>query len=257
MEHSMPDSSPLRTTAAVLCLTLAGCSMSREAAMTIEELIRRNTEARGGPAAIESIRNLEMKLRIVEPTYTVDGVYRVDRKGRMRIDVFMEGKRVFTEAFDGKRGWQMPGGEERAVEAGSDGSAALRRSGQFPTNILGLHEMEGHGHKLEYAGREDVGGIAYHAVVLTLDDGFATRYYIDPGSYLIARARVHKALHPDIDPTPKIIETAWTDFREVAGARFSFQGSDTDLATGKLLQTTTLLEITPNAPLDENLFQMP
>jgi hypothetical protein len=243
--------------ALVVCLGLAACSGPGTGVMTLEELIRRHTEARGGQVAIEGIQNLEMKLRIVEPTYMADGVYRADRKGRMRIDVFMEGKRVFTEAFDGKRAWQLSGGEERAVEAGSDGSAALRHSGQFPTNILGLHEMAAHGHTLEYAGREDVAGVAYHVVVLTLDDGFTTRYYIDPTSYLIARGRVRKALHPDVDPAPTTIETVWTDFRDVGGVRFAFQGSDTDLATGRLLQTTTLLDITPNAPLDEALFRMP
>jgi len=243
--------------ALVVCLGLAACSGPGHGVLTLEELIRRHTEARGGRAAIEGIRNLEIKLRIVEPTYEADGVYRVDRKGRMRIDVFMEGKRVFTEAFDGQRAWQLPGGQERGVEAGSEGSAALRHSGQFPTNILGLHEMEAHGHTLEYAGREEVAGVAYHVVVLTLDDGFPTRYYIDPTSYLIARGRVRKALHPDVDPAPTTIETVWTDFREVGGVRFAFQGSDTDLASGKRLQTTTLLDITPNAPLEEALFQMP
>jgi len=242
---------------ALLCLGVAGCSMLSRRAMSLEELIRRHTEARGGRAAIEAIRNLEVKLRIVEPTYTADGVWRVDRNGRMRIDVFMEGRRVFTEAFDGERGRQMPGGKEAAVPASADGAAALRHSGQFPTNILGLHEMQGHGHRLEYAGREEVAGVSYHIVVLTLDDGFVTRYYVDPTTFLIARARVRKALHPDIDPTPTTIETVWTDFRKVAGVRFAFQASDTDLAAGKLLQTTTVLEITPNAPLDENLFRMP
>jgi hypothetical protein len=77
--------------------------------------------------------------------------------------------------------------------------------------------------------------------VLTLDDGFATRYYVDPASFLITRSRVRKALHPDADPTPTTIETVWSDFRQVAGVRFAFAARDTDLATGTLLQTTTLL----------------
>jgi len=247
----------LGSIAALLCLGIVDCSRPGSPALSLEELIHRNTEARGGRGAIEAIRNLEVKLRIVEPTFTADGVWRVDRRGRMRIDVFMKDQRVFTEAFDGERGWQMPGGNEAATPASPDGTAALRHSGQLPTNILGLHEMMGHGHRLEYAGREEVAGVSYHVVVLTLDDGFATRYYIDPENFLIARARVRKALHPDIDPTPTTIETVWTDLREVAGVRFAFQASDTDLAAGRLLQTTTLLEITPDASLDENLFRMP
>jgi hypothetical protein len=246
-----------RLVAFLAALANPGCVTSKGYDADLHDRIARNTEARGGRAAIEAVHNLEVKLRIVEPTYSADGVWRVDRKGRMRIDVFIAGKRVFTEAFDGQHGWQQPASAERAVAASPGGEAALRHSGQLPTNILGLHEMAGHGHRLDLAGREEIAGIRYYVVVLTLDDGFAIRYYIDPTSFLITRSRVHKALHPDADPTPTTIETAWSDFRQVAGVRFAYAVSDTDLATGKLLQTTTLLELRANPPVDDRLFQIP
>lgn len=243
--------------AGLLCLMIVGCATVTKHAPTLGELTHKHTEARGGQVAIEAIRNLEAKLRIAEPTFTADGVWRVDRGGRMRIDVFIDGQRVFTEAFDGQRGWQLPGGAKHAVLANAGGSAALRHSGQLPTNILGLHEMTEHGHHLDFAGREEVAGVRYYVIVLTLDDGFVTRYYIDPTTFMITRARVLKALHPDIDPTVTTIETVWSDFPQVAGASFAFLATDTDLATGKLLQVTTLLDLRPNLPTDESLFQMP
>lgn len=236
-------------------LALAGCATSNVSNFALPDLIARNTAARGGREAIEAIQSLEAKLRIVEPTYTADGVWRVDRRGRMRIDVFIGGKRVFTEAFDGANGWQMSGDAERAKAASPDGAAALRHSGQLPTNILGLHEMASHGHRLDLAGREEIGGVRYHVVVLTLDDGFPTRYYLDPSSFRITRSRVRKALHPDIDPTPTTIETVWSDFRRVSGVVFPFEARDTDLENGKLLQTTTLLEMNANRPVGDDLFQ--
>ena len=242
---------------AVYCLMIAVGVSPTGAAITREELIRKHTEARGGQAAIEAIRSLEARLRIVEPTYTAEGVWRVDRKGRMRIDVFIDDKRVFTEAFDGDHGWQQPGDAEHGALANAGGAAALRRSGQLPINILGLHEMADHNHHLEFVGREDVAGVLYYVVVLTLDDGFVTRYYLDPASFLITRARVRKALHPDIDPTETTIETVWSDFRQIAGVRFAFQATETDLATGKLLQTMTLQDLRPNLPTEDPLFQMP
>ncbi len=241
----------------LVCVVMPGCGALRSPGPKLDELVGRHTEARGGEKAIEAIQSLEVKLRIVEPTYTADGVWRVDRKGRMRIDVYIDGQRVFTEAFDGERGWQMPGGEEHAIPASAGGTAALRHSGQLPTNILGLHEMADHGHRLELAGREEVDGVSFDVILLTLDDGFETRYYVHPESFMITRARVRKALHPDIDPTVTTIETVWSDFREIDGVRFAFQASDTDLASGKLLQTTRLLEVRPNPPADDSLFQMP
>jgi hypothetical protein len=238
-------------------LGVVGCTASRPAGLGLSELIARNADARGGRAAIEAIRSLEARLRIVEPTYSAEGLWRVDRRGRMRIDVSIGGKRVFTEAFDGRNGWQRAGDDAPAKAASADGSAALRHSAELPTNVLGLHEMGAHGHRLALIGREEIGGTLYYAIDLTLDDGFTTRYFVDPESFLVTRSRVRKALHPDNDPTPTTIETVWSDFRRVSGVLFPFEARDTDLATGKLLQTTTLLEMNANRPADDGLFPAP
>ena len=242
--------------AIVAALGIAGCTASRAPDLGLPELIARNSEARGGRAAVEAIRSLEARLRIVEPTYSAEGLWRVDRRGRMRIDVSIGGKVVFTEAFDGRSGWQRAG-DAAPKSASPEGAAALRRSAQLPTNILGLHEMAAHGHRLDLAGREEIGGILYYALVLTLDDGFPTRYFIDPSSFLVTRSRVRKALHPDNDPTPTTIETVWSDFRRVSGVLVPFEARDTDLVTGKLLQTTTLLEVSADRPVEDDLFQIP
>lgn len=247
----------IRKVTLAVAIAIAACRTSPAPDTNLPELVARNTEARGGRAAIEAIQSLEAKLQIVEPTYTADGVWRVDRRGRMRIDVFIAGKRVFTEAFDGRAGWQLPADAEVGKAASPQGAAALRHSGQMPTNILGLHEMAAHGHRLDFVAREEIAGARYYVLVLTLNDGFATRYYVDPSSFLITRSRVHKALHPDNDPTPTTIETVWSDFRRVSGVLFPFEARDTDLATGKLLQTTTLLELSANRPADDGLFRMP
>lgn len=240
-----------------LSAAASGCATTKASVAKLDVLIERNTEARGGRAAIEAIRSLQIRLRIVEPTYTAEGAWQADRKGRMRIDVFIGGRRVFTEGFDGARGWQRGADDEHGTPASNAGQAALSRSAKLPTNLLGLHEMASHGHRLELEGREEIAGTNYHVLLLTLDDGFTTRYYVDPASFLIAHGRVVKALHPDIDPTPTTIDTSWSDFRTIEGLHIPFEARETDLATGKLLQTTTLLEIHANVPADDHFFQMP
>lgn len=247
----------IRWIALFAAVSLAGCTAARTPDLDLAGIVARNADARGGRAAIEAIQSLEARLRIVEPTYEAEGTWRVDRRGRMRIDVFIGGKRVFTEGFDGTNGWQMPGNAASAKPASPEGAPALRHSGQLPTNVLGLHEMTAHGHRLEFAGREEIGGIRYYALDLTLDDGFRARYFVDPKSFLVARSRVRKALHPDNDPTPTTIETVWSDLRPVSGVLFPFAARDTDLATGRLLQTTKLLEMAANGPTDDGLFQSP
>src|SRR2546430_383473 len=69
-------------------------------------LIERHTITMGGCAAIEAIQSIEIDLHITDPKFEVEGNYFAARPGKMRIDVSAGGERVFTEAFDGQKGWQ-------------------------------------------------------------------------------------------------------------------------------------------------------
>lgn len=220
----------------------------------LAEIIRRHTGAVGGREAIEAVRNLEVALHIKEASFDVDGVYRVDRQGRMRIDVLLDGRRVYTEAFDGTRGWQM--GED-GVAKDQKYAAALWHGTQFPGNVLGLHDLAARGHRVELKGREVVGGADYHVLRITLSDGFETLRYVNPTTWMIERGRDTRPLHPDVDPTPKTLETVWSDFREAGGVLRSHRSTQTDLGSGALLQTTTIGAIRLNPPLDEKVFARP
>src|SRR5688572_4027664 len=90
---------------------------------TVEDVLNLNKAAMGGPEAIEKTRSVEIHLTIQEPKFTVDAVYGADRKIRMRIDVYADGNRVFTEAFDGKEAWQM-GEDGKVKDISSEGKAA-------------------------------------------------------------------------------------------------------------------------------------
>ena len=72
---------------------------------------------------------------------------------------------------------------------------------------------------------------------------------------LITRRRDVRPLHVDIDPTPTTIEQCMSDFRQVAGVWFSFANTETDLTTGKLLETTTMGAITVNPKIDAEIFR--
>ena len=157
---------------------------------------------------------------------------------------------AMTSAFLAKPARMLIGGKWVDSVSGKTFATLNPATGEKLGEVPSMSEAEAF-------GREEIRGIRYYALELTLDDGFKTRYFVDPSSFLVTRCRVHKALHPDNDPTPTTIETVWSDFRPVAGVLFPFEARDTDLATGKLLQTTTLLEMAANRPVDDEFFQVP
>jgi hypothetical protein len=222
---------------------------------TVDEVIARNTQAMGGEKAIEGVQAVAVDLRIVDPGFAADGTYRAARPGRMRIDVKVEGKHVFTEAFDGKRAWQWEGKGVTTMDATAKATAALQHGVELPGHLFGLHELRRRGHRIELIGREKIEDVDYYALRVTLSDGYLTTLYLDPASWLITRRRDVRPLHVDIDPTPTTIEQHQSDFRQVAGVWFSFANTETDLATGKLLETTTVRAITVNPEMSPEIFR--
>ena len=181
------------------------------------------------------------------------GVWRGDRQGRMRIDVYAGGHRVYTEAFDGKRGWQMDA-KGVVTPSAQAAAAALWHGTQYPDRLLGLHEMEGLGHSLQMEGRETLDGIDYYVLKLTLSDGFVSFRYVNSRNWLIDRGRDVRAIHPDLDARKKWLENLWSDWRPVAGVLRNFHEDQVDVPTGRVLQTTDVTRIDVNSAFPAGLF---
>jgi hypothetical protein len=236
-----------------LAAIVVSVCQKRSDSLSLDEIVERNTDAMGGRAAIEAVQSIQIDLRIKDPSFEVDGTYCAARPGKMRIDVNADGKHVFTEAFDGQSGWQWEGkGEQKP--ATEKAAAALRHGVELPGKLFGLHELKARGHRMKSIGREQIDGINYYVLQLILNDGYTISLYIDPDSWLVARRRDVRPLHVDVDPTPTTIEQASSDFRDVNGVKFPFATTETDLKTGKLLESTTTKNVKINPPLPPMLF---
>jgi hypothetical protein len=165
----------------------------------------------------------------------------------------MDGKHVFTEAFDGQHGWEWAGNGNQEV-ASDKATAALRHGVELPGKVFGLHELKERGHRLELVGREKVDGTNYYVLGLTMDDGYTTTLYVDPKSWLITRRRDFRPLHVDIDPTPTTIEQRSSDFREISGVQFAFASTEIDLKTGKVLESMKVNKIEVNPSINQLIF---
>jgi hypothetical protein len=236
----------------LITIVVAGCHKQLDS-LSLDEIVERNTDAMGGRAAIEAVQSIQIDLHIKDPSFEVDGTYYAVRPGKMRIDVSAEGKHVFTEAFDGQSGWQWEGkGEQKP--ATEKATAALRHGVEPPGKLFGLHEIKARGHTMKSMGREQIDGVNYYAIELILNDGYAVSLYVDPNSWLVTRRRDVRPLHVDVDPTPTIIEQVSADFLEVNGVKFPFATTETDLNTGKVLESTTTKSVKINPTLSPTLF---
>lgn len=231
-------------------------SLSAVADTSLDDVLDLYARGVGGKKALESVQSVEISLTIQEPKFTVDAIYQTDRKIRMRIDIYSEGKRVFTEAFDGKKGWQM---EEDGVpkDASVQGATALRNGIFLPGKLFGLYELPALGHKISYEGRQDIDHVSYYVLRLTLDSGVESYFYIHPETGRIERTRENLALHVDVDSTKQATESKASDFRNVDGVLYAFQSVKRNLKTNEVIQTVTIKTIKLNPTLDDSLFRKP
>jgi hypothetical protein len=231
---------------------VAACHAQSDS-VSLDEIIECNTGAMGGRGAIEAVQSIQIELHIKDPSFEVDGTYYAMRPGKMRIDVSAQGKHVFTEAFDGQNGWQWEGkGEQKP--ATEKATAALRHGVELPGKLFGLYELRARGHKMKSIGREQIEGVNYYVLQLILNDGAAISLYVDPNSWLVTRRRDVRPLHVDVDPTPTTIEQVSSDFHDVEGVKFPFATAETDLNTGKLLESTITKSVKINPTLPPTLF---
>ncbi len=237
---------------AVLAVSLLACA---EEPTGLEHVIELQVEARGGREAIEAVHSMRVELRLVEPTFEADLVYRAMRPGHARVDVTIDGRVVFTEAVNAAGAWQQ-GGPEAVVETTSpEGTRALRNGAMG--NLYGLHELPEFGYTLELLEPETIEGVEHAALEITAPNGDGTTLYLDPETWLIARTRDFTALHPDVDPTERRLEGRISDYRPVDGVLRAFLSEEWDLDTGERVQRTEVRRIEHNPELDEAIFERP
>ena len=246
-----------RTGLAIVAMlsALSGCEKAPHS--DIATILARHTDARGGIAALDAVKAIEVKRRVQEGTRQFTTQYVATRDGRMRLDVLQDGNVVFSEGNDGQSAWQRHGRLAPIDDMPDWALAAVKRAVRH--NLYALHELATTGTELTLAEREKIsGGLYYWVIEATDPDGYKRRLFIDPRNFLVTRVQETSALNPDRTNYPRELDTYFSDFREVDGVTFSFKSETySDEAAGQALQTTIANSIVVNPEFDPAIFTRP
>ncbi len=217
-------------------------------------LLEKSRVAMGGDR-LAQVKSVDYRLRLEEDGRVFHGHYRAVAEGKMRIDIFVNGSRVFTEAYNGRHAWQCMADSTTIEQSSPEGAAALRHGLELPGHFLTFLDMRGRGHRIALDGYENLGGRSCPVLLVTLADGHQAWYVLDPESGMVLKKRSFRALHPDADPEKKWLETRFSDFRAVDGIPRAFSSIQVDLKTGAVLQTVTLEQVSFNQAVNPALFE--
>tara|TARA_R110002096_G_scaffold416576_2_gene619261 strand:+ start:76283 stop:77038 length:756 start_codon:yes stop_codon:yes gene_type:complete len=242
----------------VFVAAVCGCEQNVQRGETLpyKLFLENHIAASGGKDAIESLKNVNIRLNIKEGENLMDAHYRANRDGQMRIDIYIGDARVFTEALSSANdGWQQDGEGANVKPLSDEGMGALQRGVHF--NLYGLHELSSLGYTLDYQGMTDFRGVEHYTIDITSATGKFERRFYDPVTYLQAASMDESALHVDVDATKTRNATLHSDYREVSGVMMSFAETTIDLDQDKIIQQAWLKQAEINIDHDRDQFLRP
>jgi hypothetical protein len=198
-----------------LALVAAAATALPAGAVTADEIIAKNVEARGGAEALKALKSLRREGRIVIPGFNADiGVVDIrQRPGFARVELTFQGLTQVV-AYDGKEAWQIdPFGGRKDPERLSPDSSQAKSSAIAADLDTPLVDYAKKGARAEYLGLEDVDGTPAHKLRLKLRNGDEATYFIDPDSFMIIRL-IEKQVVRGADNE---IETDFGEYEKVAG----------------------------------------
>ena len=241
----------------IFLLLFSSGAISAECDIELATLLERYVAARGGHEALEKQHALRIRSDYHEGKWNPTFDYRVMKPGYMWIRATYDDGFVYTEGFDGERGWEQPGADRPAEYVGGDAARALNQGAQSPVHLYGLHHMSEMGAKVTFSGCDSIEGTYYFVVNVVSVFGTDIDYFLNAETYLMERGRSVRPLHPTADPTPITIEERWADFRDVAGVLHPFDNSNWNVDSGERLSWLEIHTIEPFTDATVEFFAKP
>lgn len=196
--------------ALLFCLLAASRNV---AAVTADEIVAKNVEARGGAAALASLRSLRRTGRFVLPgrsiLVTLSEVR--ERPGRIRQEATYQGL-TQIQVWGGEKGWQVQPFEGRKEPSlmSEDDAKPFRIAADLDGPFV---DAKTKGHSVEYLGAEDVDGTLAHKLRVRLKWGGDVTVWIDPDTWMVIRDLQKLTVRG----SEQEVETDYGDYEKVGG----------------------------------------
>jgi hypothetical protein len=233
--------------AAALLLTLVAAKAS---AQTVDDVVRRYVEARGGAAKLRAVESLRLTGTMELPEVSAPFVLELKRPNRMRTEFVVQGQ-TGVRAFDGQNAWErlpLPGEPPRPM--GAEEAAEARA--QADVDLSPLVDSAAKGFTVELVGRDRLPGGETWKLIVRGREGPARTLHLDARTHLTVQTLDVRS----IEGKPVEMVTEISDYRQVAGLVFPYR-IETGPKGKPERQRLVIQRIEINPPLDAGRFAMP
>ncbi len=238
----------VRRISLLLLLCLVGSTLY---AQTLDEILKKYIEARGGMENITKLKTIWAKGTIIVQNGMLQGdiIAYQKRPNLVRHEMMLQGQKM-VQSYDGETAWWIfPFMGDLSPQLMPDDEAkSFRDDSEFDGHLINYKEK---GHKIELMGKEDMEGTEVFKLKITLKNGSVQYHYLD-GEYFLEVKIVSKQ---KIQGVEQEVQTFFSDYKEIDGLMMAH--SVESKAGGVVLAQVTIKKIETNVEIEDSYFKMP
>lgn len=229
-----------------LALMLAAGTAS---AQTVDEIIAKHVEARGGVARLKAINTVRIERTVAAVFNDIEIVILKKRPAFYRSEQTPEGSPNTIVRGFGDVAWELAGGKT-TIREGAGAVEQREMDGDFDGFLVDYRDK---GHAVALEGRAKIAGADTWKLKVTMKSGAVRYVYLDAATFLERRHEATIELAPDRRVATTI---SFGDWRDVNGVKFPFAIEEERDAPGQtFVHYTKKIEV--NVPVDDALFRPP
>ena len=222
-------------------------------APTVDELVSKNIEAKGGATALHDLQSLRLtgKLLVQEGAQIELAYLQIKKRAdEVRTEASLQGM-TQIQAYDGKEGWTVSPffGRKDPERMSADDVKALIEDSEIDGALV---DWQTKGSSVEYLGTEDVDGTPAHKLKVVRKNGDVSFVYLDPDHFLEIRILTERMRHGAHEEE----ETDLGDY-EKAGGVFVPTSIDSGRKGAPDKQRIIIDKVEANVPVDDAVFHFP
>lgn len=221
--------------------------LSSAFSQTVDEIIAKNLQSKGGVEKLKAVRSIKMIGKYVAQGMEMPFVMYFKRPNFMRNETEFQGQKIIT-IFDGEKAWRINPfiGSGEPMEVTGVQAESAKEQADFDGPFVDYKEK---GIKIELLGKEDVEGTPTYKIKVTLKDGKEMIYFLEANSFL----EIKMETTSEIQGNPVTVSTIFSDYKEVDSVKFPFS---IQISGGQGGAQIVFETIELNSELEDSLFKV-
>src|SRR2546430_14650702 len=219
---------------------------------TLDELVAKNIEAKGGADALHALQSLKLTGKMLVQQGQIELAYNQTKKrpGEVRTEATLQGM-TMVQSYDGKDGWKIWPfqGRKDPEKMSADDVKSLMEDAEIDGPLV---DWKAKGSVVDYLGTEDVDGTPAYKVKVVRKNGDVSFGFLDPDHYLEIRVVTQRIKHG----AQEEVETDLGDYEKTGGV-FIPTSFESGRKGAPHKQKIIIDKADANVPVDDTIFHFP